>query len=108
MTELPAYEEIVDIYGNALTETIRATAEKTEITTDRRGNPVSKTYTSEIGDTTQSERWVPFAPSAIKRADIAVWRYGVDCHPIHTNDGKPTAFDLDLVLDTNVIIKLMF
>ncbi len=54
------------------------------------------------------EQWTPFAPSAIKRIDIAVWRYGVDCHPIDTNDGKTTTFDLDLVLDTNVIIKLMF
>ena len=52
----PAYEELVDACGNAPAETARVTAEKTEITTDRRVNPVSKTYTGEIGDTTQSEQ----------------------------------------------------
>ena len=54
------------------------------------------------------EEWIPFAPSAIKRADIAVWRYGAECHPIDTNDGKATSFDLDLVLDPEVIINLMY
>lgn len=54
------------------------------------------------------EEWIPFAPSAIKRADIAVWRYGAECHPIDTNDGRLTSFDLDLVLDQETIINLMF
>lgn len=54
------------------------------------------------------DNWMPFAPSAITRQDIAIWQYGRNCHPIHDDMGKETTFNVNLVRDDKVIIEKMF
>ena len=54
------------------------------------------------------DNWMPYAPSGITRAEIAIWQYGVDCHPIEDDNGKLTTFNLDLVRNEQVIIDKMF
>ena len=54
------------------------------------------------------DTWKPFAPSGITREQIAVWTYGKNCHPIADDEGIPTAFNLNLVRNKDVIIKKMF
>ena len=54
------------------------------------------------------DNWVPYAPSGIKRKDIAVWQYGKDCHPIEDDKGTETAFNINLVRNEKVIIEKMF
>ena len=54
------------------------------------------------------DNWIPFAPSAITRKDIAIWQYGKECHPIHDDAGKETFFNVDLVLNELVIIEKMY
>lgn len=54
------------------------------------------------------DHWMPFAPSAISRNDIAVWQYGKDCHPIFDNKDQQTVFDLNLVKNEKIIIENMF
>lgn len=54
------------------------------------------------------DEWKPFAPSAIRRNEIAIWQYGYCCHPIENDDGKKVTFNLDLVQNEQVIIEKMF
>ena len=54
------------------------------------------------------DNWIPFAPSAIKRNDIAVWQYGKNCHPIDDDAGNETTFNVDLVKNDRVIMEKMF
>ena len=54
------------------------------------------------------DNWGPFAPSGITRAEIAIWQYGRNCHPIEDDTGKMTAFNLDLIRNEQVIIDKMF
>lgn len=54
------------------------------------------------------DNWMPFAPSAITRNDIAIWQYGKDCHPIADNMGRPTSFNVNLVRNKEVVIEKMF
>ncbi len=55
------------------------------------------------------DNWMPYAPSGIKRKDIAVWQYGKNCHPIDDdNNGAETAFNINLVRNEKVIIEKMF
>lgn len=54
------------------------------------------------------DNWKPFAPSGITRAEIAIWQYGVNCHPIEDDMGNMTTFNLDLVRNEKVIIEKMF
>ena len=54
------------------------------------------------------DNWIPYAPSSLTRADIAIWQYGVDCHPIEDDMGKVTTFNLDLVRNEQVIVEKMF
>ena len=54
------------------------------------------------------DNWTPFAPSGITRNEIAIWQYGVECHPIEDDMGKVTTFNLDLVRNEQVIIDKMF
>ena len=54
------------------------------------------------------DNWMPYAPSGLRRAEIAIWQYGVDCHPIEDDAGKMTTFNLDLVRNEQVIIEKMF
>lgn len=54
------------------------------------------------------DNWIPFAPSGLTRAEIAIWQYGVDCHPIEDDNGKITTFNLDLVRNEQVIVDKMF
>ena len=54
------------------------------------------------------DNWTPYAPSGITRADIAIWQYGRECHPIEDDKGKPVTFNLDLVRNEYVIIEKMF
>ena len=54
------------------------------------------------------DNWIPYAPSSLTRAEIAIWQYGVDCHPIEDDMGRITTFNLDLVRNEQVIIEKMF
>ena len=54
------------------------------------------------------DNWMPYAPSGLTRAEIAIWQYGVECHPIEDDMGKVTTFNLDLVRNEQVIIDKMF
>ena len=54
------------------------------------------------------DNWAPFAPSALTRREIAIWQYGVECHPIEDDTGKLTTFNLDLVRNDGVIIDKLF
>ena len=54
------------------------------------------------------DNWTPYAPSGLTRADIAIWRYGKDCHPIEDDAGEVTTFNLDLVRNREVITKKTF
>lgn len=54
------------------------------------------------------DNWRPYAPSGITRNEIAVWQYGLNCHPIEDDTGKVTTFNLDLVRNEQVIIDKMF
>ena len=54
------------------------------------------------------DNWVPFAPSGITRNEVAIWQYGVNCHPIEDDRGKATYFNLDLVRNEQVIVEKMF
>jgi len=56
----------------------------------------------------QPEYWRPYAPSGITRNTIAIWQYGVNCHPIADDTGKITTFNLDLVRNKQVILDKMF
>ena len=54
------------------------------------------------------DNWSPYAPSGLTRSEIAIWQYGVDCHPIEDDMGKVTTFNLDLVRNEQVIVEKMF
>lgn len=54
------------------------------------------------------DNWMPFAPSGLTRPEIAIWQYGVNCHPIEDDMGKMTTFNLDLVRNEQVIVEKMF
>ena len=54
------------------------------------------------------DNWKPYAPSGVKRNQIAIWQYGKNCHPIEDDDGTTVTFDLDLVRNEQVIIDKMF
>ena len=54
------------------------------------------------------DNWKPYAPSGMKRNQIAIWQYGKNCHPIEDDDGTIVTFNLDLVRNEQVIIKKMF
>jgi hypothetical protein len=54
------------------------------------------------------DNWMPYAPSGLTRAEIAIWQYGVDCHPIEDDTGKVVTFNLDLVRNEQVIVDKMF
>ena len=54
------------------------------------------------------DNWTPYAPSGITRAEVAIWQYGVDCHPIEDDTGKLVSFNLDLVRNEQVITHAMF
>lgn len=54
------------------------------------------------------DNWIPYAPSGITRAEIAIWQYGIECHPIEDDTGKITTFNLDLVRNEQVIVEKMF
>ncbi len=41
--------------------------------------------------------WQPFAPSGIRRSDIRVWQYGLNCHPIDDEKGAEVTFNVDLI-----------
>ena len=52
------------------------------------------------------DNWMPYAPSGLTRNEIAIWQYGVNCHPIEDDAGKVTAFNLDLVRNEQVTKKM--
>ena len=54
------------------------------------------------------DNWKPYAPSGITRKEIAIWQYGVDCHPIENDEEVVTTFNLNLVRNEQVIIDKMF
>ena len=54
------------------------------------------------------DNWIPYTPSGLTRAEIAIWQYGVECHPIEDDIGKITTFNLDLVRNEQVIVEKMF
>lgn len=52
--------------------------------------------------------WKPFAPSGISRRDIAMWQYGKECHEIYDDEDNKVVFNIDLVMNENVVIDKMF
>ena len=56
----------------------------------------------------QPNVWKPFAPSFITRRDISIWQYGKECHPIETDEGKKTTFNINLIRNNTVITENMF
>ena len=54
------------------------------------------------------DNWMPYAPSGLTRAEIAIWQYGRACHPIEDDTGIVVTFNLDLVRNDQVIIDKMF
>ena len=54
------------------------------------------------------DNWTPFAPSGLTRAEIAIWQYGKDCHPIEDDKGLPITFNIDLVRNIQIITDKMF
>lgn len=54
------------------------------------------------------DEWKPYAPSSITRREIAIWQYGINCHPIEDDMGKVMTFNLDLVRNEQVIVDKMF
>lgn len=54
------------------------------------------------------DNWTPYAPSGIRRNEIAIWQYGKDCHPIEDDNGEEITFNLNLVRNEQVIIDKMF
>ena len=54
------------------------------------------------------DNWTPFAPSGIKRKDIAIWQYGKGCHPIADDHDTETTLNINLVRNEKVIIEKMF
>ena len=54
------------------------------------------------------DNWRPFTPSGLEREDIAVWQYGVKCHPIKDDEGRETTFNINLVRNEQIIINNMF
>lgn len=54
------------------------------------------------------ENWTPYAPSGLTRSEIAIWQYGIDCHPIENDEGTITSFNLNLVRNKQIILKNMF
>lgn len=54
------------------------------------------------------DNWKPFAPSGIIRKNVALWRYGKDCHPIQDDEGNETSFHVDLVRNKTIMMEAMF
>ncbi len=54
------------------------------------------------------DEWKPFAPSGVKRKDIAIWQYGNECHPIYDDNDKHTMFNIDLVQNEEIIIEHLY
>ena len=52
--------------------------------------------------------WMPYAPSCIRRKDIAIWQYGKGCHSIEDDKGIETEFNINLVRNEKNIIDKMF
>ena len=54
------------------------------------------------------DNWKPYAPSGITRSQIAIWRYGKSCHPIHSDSDREVIFNVDLIKNVKIIIEMMF
>lgn len=54
------------------------------------------------------DNWVPYAPSGMKRSEIAIWQYGRECHPIEDDKGKIATFNLNLIRNVQVMMDKMF
>lgn len=52
--------------------------------------------------------WKPFAPSCMRRNQVAIWQYGKNCHPICDDNDNEVSFNINLMRDTNVIVNNMF
>ena len=49
------------------------------------------------------DEWMPFAPSCIKQKDVAIWQYGIECHPIDSIKGEETTFNVNLIDKENML-----
>ena len=54
------------------------------------------------------DEWTPFAPSCIKQKDIAIWQYGMECHPIDSIDGQEITFNIDLISNEKILFETVF
>ena len=54
------------------------------------------------------DEWKPFAPSGIRRKDIAAWQYGKDCHAIGDENDREVCFNINLIRNEAVITNHMF
>ncbi len=53
------------------------------------------------------DNWKPYAPSGIKRSEIALWQYGEKCHPIYSDNDELITFDVDLIRDPEFFSQVM-
>ena len=72
-------------------------------------SPTAKEYDSmTTSHLIHPDNWMPYAPSGLTRAEIAIWQYGVGCHPIEDHIGQITTFNLNLVRNEQIIVDKMF
>lgn len=51
--------------------------------------------------------WKPFAPSGMKRGDIAIWQYGKDCHPINDDEDNEVVFNANNTIHKSIMAETM-
>lgn len=54
------------------------------------------------------DNWNPCAPAGTESSRIAIWQYGKNCHPIGTDNGRTTTFNLDLIRNMRILIENLF
>lgn len=109
---IPAFKANTDAKYNFDREYSRCLREYSELFKNSLVWATSPTLPDYEGMTTSHliypDIWKPFAPSGITRNDIAIWQYGKDCHPINNDSDVATSFNLNLVINDQIIIKKMF
>lgn len=54
------------------------------------------------------DKWAPFAPSCIRQKDVAIWQYGMECHPIDSINGEEITFNVNLMSNDNMLQNNVF
>lgn len=51
--------------------------------------------------------WGPYSPSCMPQDEIAIWQYGIGCHPVNDYTGRPTSFNINLVKKADIVLEEM-